>query len=273
MSEPGEPVGTGEPLEPARRRKRSLGRLAVILAPVAITVLLAAVVGGFIVVQSQQQAQQLEQADAVAADFFSEVATFRSDVVTAVKEVNQSSPAAIRTALLAAIEQPPVLADAELFGMENSTTYAEAEQVEADLLEPYESLSQQLTEASVALTYIREAREVLDLRITDFVSSTTLSSSFELRSSLIPAFVSARDDLSKVAVPKDQNDLDSTVAGALQYVIDQSTVLANNIDNRRNYSFTYSAQFEEAITAVEDYATQVTGDLTESINRLEDLAS
>lgn len=262
-----------DPPGPTVRRRRDRRLLAVILAPVAITVLIAAVVGGFIVVQSQQQSQQLEQADAVAADFLSEVATFRSGVVTAVKKAKQSSPAAIRKALLTSIDEPPVLADAEVFGMENSATYAEAEQIEADLLAPYESLSQQLKEASAALTYIKAARDVLDLRIADYVSSTTLSSSVELRSSLIPAFVSAREKLSGVTVPKGQKDLDSTVTGAVQYVIDQSTVLADNIDSRRNYSFTYSAQFEEAITAVEDYATKINGDLTESINRLEDLAS
>lgn len=248
-------------------------RLALILAPVAVTVLIAAIIGTFIVVQNQRQADQVEQADAVAADYLSRVATFRSGVLTAVKKADQNSPAAIRKTLLAAVESPPVLADADAFGMEKSSAYARAEQIRADLLQPYENLGAQLEEASLSLTYVKAARQVLALRITDFLTSTTLSSSGELRSRLIPAFVAARDDLGQVTVPKGQDKLAATVTGAVQYVIDQATTLANSIDARRNYSFTYSKQFETASTEIEDYATQVTGDLTESLNSLTDLSS
>jgi type VI protein secretion system component VasF len=268
-----EPIEPTEPPEPPVRAKRRWGRLAVIMAPVFITVLIAAILGGFIVVQSQRQSEQIEQADAVAADFLSQVATFRARAEKAIKESDEESPAAIRKALLAAIEDPPALADADVFGMENSSTYAQAAQLEADLLEPYERVSRELKKASAALAYVKAARKVLEMRITDYVRSTTLSSSRELRSSLIPAFVSARDTLAQVDVPKGQDDLDATVDSAVQYVIDQSSVLANSIDGGRNYSFTYAAQFEEAITAVEDYATKVTGDLTESLNDLNDLAN
>jgi len=268
-----EPIEPTEPPEPPVRAKRRWGRLAVIMAPVFITVLIAAILGGFIVVQSQRQSEQIEQADAVAADFLSQVATFRARAEKAIKESDEESPAAIRKALLAAIEDPPALADADVFGMENSSTYAQAAQLEADLLEPYERVSRELKKASAALAYVKAARKVLEMRITDYVRSTTLSSSRELRSSLIPAFVSARDTLAQVDVPKGQDDLDATVDSAVQYVIDQSSVLANSIDGGRNYSFTYAAQFEEAITAVEDYATKVTGDLTESLNNLNDLAN
>lgn len=261
-----------DPADSSSRPHRGWERRVLILAPIAVTVLIAALVGTFVVVQAERQSNQVEQADAVAADYLSAVASFRSGVLTAVKESDQKSPAAIRKALLTAIDEPPALADAETFGEQGSTTYTRAEQMEAGLLEPYESLSRQLKEANVALTYIKAARRVLAMRITDYVSSTTLSSSGELRSSLIPAFVTARDRLATVTVPKGQQELAATVTGAVQYVIDQSTTLADSIDARRTYSFTYSAQFEKAITAVEDYATEITGDLTESLNSLSDLS-
>lgn len=247
-------------------------RLALILmTPVVITVLIAAAVGTFVVVQSQRQSEQIEQADAVAADYLSAVDTFRADVATAVKKADQDSPTAIRKALVAAIDEPPVLADAETFGMESSGVYLQASEVAADLLGPYEAVSEELEQASVSIAFVKAARKVLGMRITDYLSSTTLSTSGELRTSLIPAFTSARDEFSAVTVPKGQEKLADSVRGAVQYLIDQATTLANNIDSQRNYSFTYAAQFETAITAVEDYATQVTGDLTESLNNLQDL--
>lgn len=251
------------------RSRRRLG--ITMMTPVVITVLIAAGLGAFIVVQSQQQSEQLEQADAVAADYLSAVAMFRAGVVKAVKKPDPESPQAIRKALIAAIDEPPVLAEANSFGIENSTAYMLAEEVEAGLLEPYREVSAELKRASVALAYVKTAREVLDMRITDYVTSTTLSDSVELRSSLIPAFVSARERLAAATVPKGQEKLAATVDAAVQYLIDQASTLASSIDDRRNYSFTYASQFEVAITAVEDYATKVTGDLTESLNELEDL--
>lgn len=251
---------------------RDSGRLGLTLVtPVVVTVLIAAVIGSFIVVQSQRQSDQLELADAAAADYLSAVATFRAGVVTAVEKADQKSPAAIRKALVAAIKDPPVLADADASGMESSGAYAQAAEIEGRLLDPYEALNKELKQASVSLTFVKAARAVLGMRITDYLSSTTLSNSSELRSSLIPAFVSARDRFAAIAVPKGQETLAAAVTGAVQYLIDQATTLANNIDAGRNYSFTYATQFEAAITAVEDYSTQVTGDVTESLNNLKDL--
>jgi hypothetical protein len=242
-----------------------------ILAPVLVTVLIAGVVGGFIVVQSQQQAEQVQRADDVAADYLSEVDTFRARVLEALEKADQDSPAAQRTALRAAVAEPPRLGDADPFGMDESSAYARAEQVQAGLLAPYEEVIDELGDASVALAYVKVARAVLDMRVTDYLSTTTLSSSTEVRSSLIPAFVDARQRLDAATVPPGQDDLHATVRGAVQYVIDQASRLADNIDSGRGYSFTYADQFQEAITAVEDYATQVTGDLTESLNGLRDL--
>lgn len=247
-------------------------RLALIMmTPVFITVLIAAGLGTFIVVQSQRQSEQIEQADAVAADYLSAVATFREGVVKAIKKADEDSPAAIRKALLVSTDEPPILAEAEPFGIENSSAYTQAAEVEESLLKPYEDVGAELKQASVALAYVKTAREVLGMRITDYLSSTTLSNSIELRSSLIPAFVSARERLAAATVPKGQEELAATVATAVQYLIDQANTLASSIDDQRNYSFTYASQFEVAITAVEDYATKVTGDLTESLSALEDL--
>ncbi len=249
-------------------------RRALLFAPVAVTVLLAAVVGGFVVVQSQEQAEQIESADAVGADYLSAVATFQEKVATAVEEADQEDPAALARALEQAVQDPPALPDldAESTGVESSTTYTEAVRVEEMLLQPYSELGEELDRAVVSSTYIAAAREVLDLRVEDFVEGTLLSSSGSLRTALIPRFVQARDELAQVPVPDDAQDVAGTVIGAVQHVIDEATTLANSIDANQNYTFTYADQYQTAITALENYATGVEGDLAESLNAISDLA-
>ena len=255
------------------RRTGERPSLAVLLLPVMVTVLLAAAVGGFVVVENAQQSDQLEEADAVGADYLSAVVSFRSKVLVAIKDADQDDPAAIRAALVEAIEDPPQLPDADGFGARNSSTYAEAEAISQNLLDPYTELSDQLAEAEVSFTYIEAAREVLDLRVEDFVEGTLLSSSASLRNALIPRFVQARDELAQVPAPDDAEDVAATVAGAVQHVIDEATTLANSSDANQNYTFTYAAEYQAAITALENYATGVEGDLTESLNAVADLSS
>lgn len=248
-------------------------RRALLFLPVVVTVLLAAAVGGFVVVQSQDQAEQIESADAAGADYLSSVATFQQQVATAVGEADQDDPGAIAAALDQAVQDPPVLPelDEESFGVESSSTYTEAVRIEETLLQPYTDLAEQLDGAEVSFTYITAAREVLDLRVEDFVEGTLLSNSGSLRTTLIPRFVQARDQLAQVPVPGGAEDVATTVAGAVQHVIDEATTLANSIDANQNYTFTYADEYQVAITALEDYATDVQGDLAESLNRIADL--
>ncbi|MGJ9422833.1 hypothetical protein [Aeromicrobium sp. CF3.5] len=249
-------------------------RRALLFLPVAVTVLLAVAVGGFVVVQSQEQADQIESADAAGADYLSAVATFQKQVATAVEEADQDDPAAIASALENAVQNPPALPDLdeESTGVESSSTYTEAVRVEETLLQPYIELGEELDRAEVSFTYIAAAREVLDLRVEDFVEGTLLSSSGSLRTGLIPRFVQARDELAQVPVPEDGQDVADTVTGAVQHVIDEATALANSIDANQNYTFTYADQYQAGITALENYATAVEGDLTESLIAISDLS-
>ncbi len=248
-------------------------RRALLFLPVVVTVLLAAAVGGFVVVQSQEQAEQIETADAAGADYLSAVATFREQVSTAVEDADQDDPAAIAGALDEAVQDPPELPDLDegSSGVENSSTYAEAVRIEETLLQPYTDLGEELDRAEVSYTYIAAAREVLDLRVEDFVEGTLLSSSASLRTALIPRFVQARDELAQVPVPEGAQDVAATVMGAVQHVIDEATTLANSIDANQNYTFTYADEYQTAITALENYATDVEGDLVESLNAVSDL--
>ena len=248
-----------------------MNRKVLLLAPVLLTVLIAAALGGFVVVQSQRQAEQVERADAVAADYLSAVGVFRSAVLKLTAKADAENPQELREQLVKAIKSPPALPDVQGYGKDGSGAYQSAEAVEAGLLAPYEALSASLKKADVAFDYVKAARNALDLRVTDFIDGTTLSNSAQLRSSLIPAFVQARGILAETKVPPGQDALAATVDGALGYVVTEATTLADRIDANQNYSFTYDAQFNAARKAVEDYATAVSGDLTEQLNAITDL--
>lgn len=246
------------------------GRRLAIFLPVFVTLALAAVVGVLVVIQNQQQSDQVAEADDVATSFLSDVETFRAEVVREVSGSRTADPGDLRRVLRAAIADPPELGDAPAYGVERSSAYREAEQTQETFLEPYQRLSRALRRADGALDFIAAARKVLDLRATDYVGSGLLSSSTALRGELIPAFVRARDEFAEVPVPKGRDELAATVRGALQYVIDQATMLASSIESNRSFSFTYGEQFQTAIDAVDDYATVVKGDVTEAISAVTD---
>ena len=237
-----------------------------IFLPVIVTVLLAGVVGALIVVQSQQQADRVAEADAVGEAFLSDVGMFEGDVARELSAAQDADAAALRGVLDAAIADPPTLGDVPAEAAEESAAYAMAVQTEQTFLEPYTRLSRELRRAEVAATFVAAAREVLSLRASDYVGFGLLEDSTAVRSRLIPAFVAARDTFAAVRVPREQDDLAAMVRDAAQYVIDQATNLADAIDGNRSFSFTYADEFQAAADAVDDYATTVKGDLTEAVN-------
>lgn len=243
-------------------------RRVVIALPVILTVVIAVVIGALVTVQNQRQSNQVDEAETVAQDYLAEVETFRSSVIAKVEAADASDPATVSKAIDQAIAKPPILADAPKYGREHSASYAEALQTEATVLRPFERLSATMREADVALEFIVAARHVLELRATDYVGYGFITTSERVRSELIPAFVRARDEFDRVRVPKGQEKLAQQVHDAAQYVIDQATVLADRIETRQTFSFSYREEFEAAADAVSDYATQVKGDVAEAIGEV-----
>lgn len=240
-------------------------RRVVIALPVILTVVIAVLIGALVMVQNQRQSAQVDEADAVAQDYLTRVATFRSAVIAKVEATDASDPAAVSQAIDRAIAEPPRLADAPTYGREHSASYADALQTEATLLRPFQRLSATMREADVALEFIVAARRMLEMRATDYVGYGFITSSTRVRSELIPAFVRARDEFDRVRVPDGQEQLARQVHDAVQYVIDQATLLAERIESRQAFSFSYREEFQVAADAVSDYATTVKGDVAEAI--------
>ena len=240
-------------------------RRVVVALPVTLTVVIAVVIGALFMVQNQRQSSQVDEAEAVAQDYLARVETFRSSVIAKVEAADASDPGAVSKAIDRATAEPPRLADAPAYGREHSASYAEALQTQATVLRPFKRLSGTLREADTALEFIVAARHVLELRATDYVGYGFITTSARVRSVLIPAFVRARDEFDRVRVPKGQEKLARQVHDAAQYVINQASVLADRIETRQAFSFSYREEFQAAADAVSDYATQVKGDVAEAI--------
>jgi hypothetical protein len=238
-----------------------------VLLPVLGTIVLALVVGGLVVLQQQREARQVAEADAVAQDYLADVAAFRADVVDAIDEAGEDAdPGTLRAVVEKAAAAPPELPRVATFGAENSRPYRDAEQVSVTVREPYDRLVRTLAEADVAAAFVEAAREVLELDASKLLGTTFVTSSAPVRTSLIPAFVRARDEFARVEVPEGQDELARTVLAAAQHVIDQATTLADRIDSGQGFSFTYAKQFNAAAEAVEGYATTVEGDVDEALD-------
>lgn len=234
--------------------------------PVLVTVLVAAVVGGLVVVEDQRQAERVSQADDAAEAFWSDVGQFRGDVARRLRSTRTGSPAELRRVLRDATDDPPRLAGAPADGVEQSSAYAAASRTAETFMRPYDRLDRALRRADVAVRFVEVARRALSLRATDYVGFGVLDDSSAVRSRLIPAFVEARDELAAVRVPAGQEALAATGRGAVQHVVDEATRLATRIESGRSYSFSYAERFDEATAAVEDFATSVEGDVTEAVN-------
>jgi flagellar basal body-associated protein FliL len=240
-------------------------RTAFIVLPVFITVVIALLVGVLAVLQNQRQTDQESKAESVGQDYLSSVATFRVSTTRQIHAVDSDDPKKLERVVAAAMARPPRLSAVSAYGRDHSAAYRQAERTEASLLSPYRRLRTVLRHAETSDTFIAAARKVLGLRATDYVGTGLISDSSRLRSELIPAFSEARDAFARVAVPTGQAELAAKVRDAVQYVIDESSVLAARIDARQNFSFHYDEQFQAALDAVNDYATEVQGDVEEAI--------
>lgn len=227
--------------------------------------------GGFVVLQDQRENEQIEAADDVGAQYLTEVSTFRLRVAKALRGADQDDPVAMRVVLDAAIADPPSLPVIDGSAAKKSSTYAEAQRVADDLLTPYETFGHALERAESDQRFVETAQKVLKLRATDYVDGVLLDSSAQVRGSLIPAFVSARDEFAHVAVPDGAEKAAELTRAALQEVIDKATVLADSIDANRSYTFSYGESFQTAIQAVDDYAAQANGDFSEAVIAIQEL--
>lgn len=237
------------------------------LLPTIITIAVLAVAGTAILQQRQERSDRLAEAEKVGATYFSDVATFEADVEYELRKIKSGRPADAKKVVDELLEQPPVLGPAPEGG-ESSTTYREAVKASAAFLDPYRSLSAKLGRAAKAEVFVKTADDALGIGRDALLRYPLVFESDPLRTQVIPELNRALAEFRAAEVPKGAADVATAVDGALRYLIDQVSVMADKADAGDSYVFGFGTQYDAARQAVRNFATKVDGDVAEALDRI-----
>lgn len=237
------------------------------MLPTIITVAVVAVAGYALLQQRQARSDRLAEAEKVGSTYFSDVETFRADVERSLGEVKSGDPADLKKVVDDRLRTPPELGPAPT-GAEDSKTYRAAVEAEKTAMKPFENLSERLGRAVQAQEFVDAADEVLDNGPITLLGYGLVFDSGPLRDRVLPELNRALAEFRSVEIPKGARDVAVKVEGALTYVIGQVQTMAERADSGSSYEFSYDTQYDAARQAVQDYATEVDGDVAEALDRV-----
>jgi hypothetical protein len=113
-----------------------------------------------------------------------------------------------------------------------------------------------------------DLKKVLERGPIVLLGSGLVFDSEPLRTRVLPELNRALAEFRAVEVPKGAQDVAVKVDGALTYVINQVSRMADRADAGSSYEFSYDTQFNAARQAVQDYATEIDGDVAEALDRI-----
>lgn len=242
-------------------------RKAAYVLPTIITVAVIALAGTALVQQRQERSERVAEAEKVGAEYFSDVATFEAEVQSDLANVRSGDPADLKKVVDENLKHPPELGPAP-DGAERSKTYRAAVKAERTALDPFKSLSTKLGRAAKAEDFVKAAAKALERGPIVLLGSGLVFDSEPLRTRVIPELNRALAEFRAVEVPKGAQDVAIKVDGALTYVINQVSRMADRADAGSSYEFSYDTQFNAARQAVQDYATEIDGDVAEALDRI-----
>lgn len=242
-------------------------RKAAYVLPTIITIAVIALAGTALLQQRQERSDRVAEAEKVGAAYFSDLATFEAEVQNDLARVRSGDPADLKKVVDENLERPPELGPAPE-GAERSKTYRAALEAERTALDPFTSLSAKLGRAARAEDFVKAAATALERGPTVLLGSGLVFDSEPLRTRVLPELNRALAEFRGVKVPKGAQDVAITVDGALTYVINQVSRMADRADEGSSYEFSYDTQFSAARQAVQDYATEIDGDVAEALDRI-----
>ena len=242
-------------------------RKAAYVLPTIITVAVIALAGTALVQQRQERSDRVAEAEKIGAAYFSDLATFEAEVQNDLARVRSGDPADLKKVVDENLEDPPELGRAPE-GADSSKTYRAAVKAEPTAMKPYKSLSTKLGLAAEAEDFVKAASRALDNGPIVLLGSALVFDSGPLRNRVLPRLQRSLAEFRAVEVPKGARDVAVKVDGALTYVIDQVNRMADRADAGSSYEFSYDTQFNDARQAVQDYATEIDGDVAEALDRI-----
>jgi hypothetical protein len=242
-------------------------RKAAYVLPTIITIGVIALAGTALLQQRQERSERVAEAEKIGAAYFSDVATFEAEVQNDLAKVRSGDPADLKKVVDENLKHPPELGPAPE-GAERSKTYRAAVKAEPTAMKPFETLSARLGLAAKAEDFVKAAAKALERGPIVLLGSGLVFDSEPLRTRVLPELNRALADFRTVEVPKGAQDVAVKVDGALTYVINQVSRMADRADAGSSYEFSYDTQFNAARQAVQDYATEVDGDVAEALDRI-----
>ncbi|MFD1860917.1 hypothetical protein EHW97_07945 [Aeromicrobium camelliae] len=224
-----------------------------------LTLVLLLVAGaGIYLVDRHQKSTEVEQADAAALRYSEDLATYQDEAHAelAMLAAQGEGGALVETATRLRDELPRP-ADVGAYGAENSSAYRAALDRRVAIEERFGVAVDVLEEWATAAPFVAAAQDALDADIPQSVVSGPVASGDPVRAELIPLMEQVKAQFEAVTVPPGQEQLAAGVSGALQHVIDAATVAAQELDAGRAASFTYGAQYQEALRPVLEYEAQL----------------
>ncbi|MGH3458485.1 hypothetical protein, partial [Aeromicrobium sp.] len=125
-----------------------------------------------------------------------------------------------------------------------------------------------LGRAAEAETFVKAADDALGTSRGVLLSHPLVFESGPLRNEVIPELNGALAEFRATEVPKGAADVAAEVDGAVSYLIDEVSVMADKADAGASYEFSFGSKYDDARQAVRYLATQIDGDTAEALDRV-----
>lgn len=227
------------------------------LGGLTLVVLLVAGAGIYLL-DRHQKATEVEQADSAAVRYEQDVAAYQQEAHSElVMLADAGEPGLLAETAVRLREELPRPGDVPAYGAQNSSAYRAALDRHAAVQERFDVAVEVLHEWASAAPFIAAAQEALDADLPRRVVAGPVSSGDPVRTELIPLMRQVKAQFQAVAVPEGQEALAAGVSGALQHVIDEATVAAQHLDAGRGASFSYGAEYRDALQPVLEYEARL----------------
>ncbi|RLV56911.1 hypothetical protein D9V41_03845 [Aeromicrobium phragmitis] len=224
-----------------------------------LTLVLLLVAGvGIYLVDRHQKSTEVEQADAAALRYSQALAAYQDEAHhDLVLLAASGEPGALAETATRLRDELPRPAEVGSYGAEHSSAYRAALDRRAALEERFGVAVDVLGEWASAAPFVAAVEEALDADIPQSVVGGPVASGDPVRTELVPLMQQVKAQFESVPVPARQEQLAAGVSAALQHVIDEATRAAQQLDAGRAASFTYGAEYRDALQPVVEYEAQL----------------
>ncbi|MGJ9414388.1 hypothetical protein ACHAAC_16940 [Aeromicrobium sp. CF4.19] len=243
-------------------------RARLLLLVVLPTLLIGLGVGALLLIGEMDRREQVRTADAAAAEYAQQMEVFREGLAQDVGPEALADPVGVGDVVAEAAEDLPELEPVSEYGEASSSTYQSARDARGQTQEALEEVQQTVERGIEAERFADAAEGALAVDPNSFVTEQTLPNGSPVRERVIPPLRSTLAEVESLETPEGAQEARRAVVDALQFVIDEATTLAAELDAGRSYQFEFGTRYGEAGAAVTAYRGQALGDLREAFDRL-----